>query len=230
MATKEQFLNKIAAKLGRDRATRVEPPVFQYHPWDHLIRDRSQSDLVEEWATRLTELGGHVIRIPTAEGMASAVGEFLAQQGMNLLVAWPAPDWVSPDPAEALAAGGVQVSRWRKSGEEDRDRLITLSEQADAGLVYASHGMAETGSIVLYNRGDRGRLVSLFPNQLIAVLRASDIVPRLTQVLALAGKQAADYSCINIITGPSRTSDIEMDLSIGVHGPGRIAVLLIEEA
>lgn len=228
MATKEQFLNRLAGKLGRERVVATERPKWQEQPWDHLHKELDQADLVNQFANELMKLGGVVIAVPAGDALAEAVEAYLRETGISHLLVWPAGDALSGgiEPADQWEQHGIQVTRWSKDG--DRDTLIRTAESAQAGLVYASHGISETGSIVLYNRADQGRLVSLLPNQFLAVVHGSAVVPRITQVLAGMPERTADYSCVNIITGPSRTSDIEMDLTIGVHGPGRITVFVIE--
>lgn len=229
MATKEQFLNKIAGKLNRSRMLAVDRPRWATHPWDHLYREATQADLVELFAEELGKLGGEVIRIGSAAEIGAAIKRLLEEKGLKKLIAWPAPaEYGGIEPTAALShEDGCEVVFWKESGP--RDELIRTAEQSEAGLVYAQYGLAETGSVVLFNRGDCGRLVSLLPNQALIVLKASSVLPRLTQLLPRIGAQTRQISCVNIVTGPSRTSDIEMDLTIGVHGPGRIAVLLIED-
>lgn len=228
MATKEQFLNKLASKLGRERIRETEDPKWLRHPWDHLHKHLDQQGLVDQFGSELMKLGGVVIPLADETELGPAVAAYLKEAGLNRLIAWPAGGALEgQDPGAYLKAQGIDVAYWSSGG--DRDALIRRAESSQAGLVYASHGISETGSIVLYNRGDRGRLVSLLPNQFLAVVRASTVVPRITQVLGQMAPRALEHSCVNIITGPSRTSDIEMDLTIGVHGPGRITVFLIED-
>jgi L-lactate dehydrogenase complex protein LldG len=230
VATKEQFLGKLAGKLGRERIHQAAAPKFQHQPWDHLHKELDQEGLVNQFGNELMKLGGVVIPVQDEASLAAAVEAYMQENGFSRLIVWPAGEALGaeiPDPADDLQSKGIKVTRWSSGGS--RDELIAAAEIAQAGLVYATHAISETGSIVLYNRGDRGRLVSLLPNQFLAVVRASTVVPRITQVLKSMAAQVADYSCINIITGPSRTSDIEMDLTIGVHGPGRITIFLIED-
>lgn len=228
MASKEQFLNKLAAKMGRDRIRTAEDPKWLRHPWDHLHKDLDQAGLVTQFGSELMKLGGIIVPVASDAELPRAIGAYLKEAGMNRLIAWPAAGMVTgADPAEELMAEGFDVTFWSEGG--DRDELVRKAESSQAGLVYASHAVSETGSIVLYNRGDRGRLVSLLPNQFLAVVRASTVVPRITQVLGQMAPRAREYSCVNFITGPSRTSDIEMDLTIGVHGPGRITIFLVED-
>lgn len=228
MAAKEEFLQRLANKLGRERMYEVPRPRWETQPWDHLHKDLDQAGLVAQFADELMKLGGVVIPVANGKLLPKAVNAYLTEAEFKRLIVWPAGEELDGDePADVFAEQGYEVTRWSAAG--DRDTLVRAAESAHAGLVYAAHGISETGSIVLYNRGDRGRVVSLLPNQLLVAVRGSAVVPRITQVLAGLPGRALDYSCVNIITGPSRTSDIEMDLTIGVHGPGRIAVFLIED-
>lgn len=228
MAAKEEFLQRLAGKLGRERIYEAPRPRWESQPWDHLHKDLDQAGLVAQFADELMKLGGVVIPVASGQLLPKAVNAYLVEAEFKKLIVWPAEnDLDGAEPADVFTEQGYEVTRWSAGG--DRDTLVRAAEAAHAGLVYAAHGLSETGSIVLYNRGDRGRLVSLLPNQLLAVVRASTVVPRITQVLAGLPGRSLDYSCVNIITGPSRTSDIEMDLTIGVHGPGRIAIFLIED-
>ncbi len=86
----------------------------------------------------------------------------------------------------------------------------------------AAYGLADTGSVVLV--GDEARSASLLPDVHVTELDAARILPGLREVLAAL---AADMpSVVAIVTGPSRSADIEQTLTIGVHGPGEVHVVL----
>jgi L-lactate dehydrogenase complex protein LldF len=94
------------------------------------------------------------------------------------------------------------------------------------GITGALVGIAESGSLVLVGGAGHSLATSLLPDIHIAILRVSDLVPTLLDALTRPEIQAA--SAAVIITGPSRTGDIEMTLSIGVHGPKEVHVFLID--
>jgi L-lactate dehydrogenase complex protein LldF len=94
------------------------------------------------------------------------------------------------------------------------------------GITGALAGIAETGSLVLVGGEGHPLTASLLPDIHIAILRISDLVPALSDVLGRPEIRTASSAVI--ITGPSRTADIEMTLSIGVHGPKELHVFLIE--
>jgi L-lactate dehydrogenase complex protein LldG len=93
------------------------------------------------------------------------------------------------------------------------------------GITGALAGIAESGSLVLVSGEGRPLTASLLPDIHIAILRASCLVPTLPDALRLP--EILTASAAVIITGPSRTADIEMTLTIGVHGPKELHIFLI---
>lgn len=86
----------------------------------------------------------------------------------------------------------------------------------------AAYGLADTGSVVLL--GDEARSASLLPEVHVTRLAVDDILPGLAELFAELG--GALPSALAIVTGPSRSADIEQTLTIGVHGPGEVHVVL----
>ncbi len=231
MANKEAFLDRLADRLGRPRIRHgheIKKPEWRRHPWDHLYKDDSQTELINRFEKSLTGLGGEVIRVPSLGQLRTHIHEWLEQNGFRKLISWKQSTPVGECLQQTLQSlQEHHVAFWDE--DEEAQALIREAEQADVGFTVAERGLAETGTVVLYNRGHCGRLVSLLPAVCAIILPGQKIVPRLTQLLPELEAHAPDYSCMNLITGPSRSADIEMDLSIGVHGPGRITIFLIED-
>lgn len=95
----------------------------------------------------------------------------------------------------------------------------------DVGVSTAQLAIAETGTLVLDSACERHRLVSLVPPVHIAIVNASAIVETLSDALTLIQKNEISPA-ITFITGPSRTADIELTLTIGVHGPQELYVIV----
>jgi L-lactate utilization protein LutC len=100
--------------------------------------------------------------------------------------------------------------------------------KSDVGVTRAQAAIAETGTLVLDSSVERNRLVSLVPPIHIAILNASQIYPKLTEVLTVLHTARELSSTITFITGPSRTADIELTLAIGVHGPQELYVIVVQ--
>ena len=93
-------------------------------------------------------------------------------------------------------------------------------------LTAATAAIAETGSLILTSGSDRPLTASLLPNIHLAILNKDDIMPDLKQAFLLNSIRAASSTVL--ISGPSRTADIEMTLTVGVHGPGQLVVFCLE--
>jgi L-lactate dehydrogenase complex protein LldG len=89
----------------------------------------------------------------------------------------------------------------------------------------AAYGLADTGSVVLAASPDEPRARSLLPEVHVSLLREDRILPGLAELFATYGRDLP--SALAIVTGPSRSADIEQTLTVGVHGPGEVHVVLL---
>ncbi len=229
MATKEEFLNHIAKQLGRERRHGVKPIKYDNNPWDHLYKGFSQEDHIHMFTENLTSLTGNVVRVVNEDELVTVLNELVSKEKVKTAVLWKDSRIEGLKIEQALINKGIMTKVWDKS--LDKKELIDFAEQADIGFTYADLGLAETGSILLYNQGNMGRSVSLLPRVFATVLRSKDIKPRITSALKHIydrHKKEGLPSLINFITGPSRSADIENSLSIGVHGPGIVYVILLD--
>jgi L-lactate utilization protein LutC len=100
---------------------------------------------------------------------------------------------------------------------------------ADVGITSVDFAIAETGTLVVCSKMGQERLASLAPPVQIAIVERSQIVPDLMDVFDGFGADAVNLpSNLVLITGPSKTGDIELQLTTGVHGPGHVHVLVAD--
>lgn len=153
------------------------------------------------FAQELTALGGHVL---STQNPTLAVIEFLNSRGINKI-------HLEPNTLDEilLHEAGIEFTR-----EPDPQILV--------GVTNAICGLADTGSVLIVDGEGDPLKASLLPEIQIAVLKSSDILPSLPDAMKLVKNTSAAV----FITGPSRTADIEMTLTIGVHGPKEIHVFL----
>ena len=108
-----------------------------------------------------------------------------------------------------------------------RRRALDAIEPVAVGVTGALAGLADTGSLVLVAAEGRSRMASLLPPVHIAVLARSRIYATLPAFLAAHPGVADTTSNLVLVTGPSRTADIELTLTHGVHGPRDVHVIVV---
>lgn len=124
---------------------------------------------------------------------------------------------------EPLRAGGVEIVDVLAGGGARTEWFA-----ADLGLSGVDYLLAETGSIVLASHPDQPRSLSLLPPIHIAVAERRQLLPDLFDLFSALGTNGENLPAgLTIITGPSKTGDIELRLVTGVHGPGEVHVILI---
>ena len=128
--------------------------------------------------------------------------------------------------SEPGEAGALAGEKWQA-----RSPLLRAVERCHLGIVVPEAIVANTGTLAVLSAGAQGRSVSLMPGMLLAVFPAERIVARMGEVFerlrASHGEMANLPSSLNLITGPSRSADIENDLTIGIHGPGIVSAVIL---
>ena len=110
---------------------------------------------------------------------------------------------------------------------DGRKTNLAAVDDVLVGLSGAQGGLADTGAIAVISGPGRGRLASLLPPVHIAILSKQRLYPALPVFLSNNPNATADGSNLVLIAGPSRTGDIELTLSMGVHGPGETHVIVV---
>ncbi|MCW5966777.1 MAG: lactate utilization protein, partial [Bryobacterales bacterium] len=113
------------------------------------------------------------------------------------------------------------------SGITDLDALREEAAHCDIGITSADYALADTGSLVIFASPAEARLISLLPPVHLAVVPRERLLSGLDELFSLAPEPARISSSMVLITGPSRTADIEQILVRGVHGPGEVHVVIL---
>jgi L-lactate dehydrogenase complex protein LldG len=119
---------------------------------------------------------------------------------------------------------GLPGVRW---GITDREELRELCATAGVGITSADYALADTGTLVMLSGPQEARMISLLPPAHIAVVPRARILTGLDELFSLLPNPAELTSSMVLITGPSRTADIEQILVRGVHGPGLLTVVVV---
>jgi L-lactate dehydrogenase complex protein LldG len=206
VSSREEVLARIRTALGEDRAP-VPEIVRNYRTTD----DRTHAELLDVLTDRLEDYQATVLRCTTSE-VAATVADALRTA------------LVEHSPADVVVAPGLPAD-WRPDGavEDDGRPAVALAGYA-ATVTGVSVAIAETGTLVLDGSPLSGRrALSLLPDCLVCVVQAAQVVGSVPEGLARLDRTAP----LTMISGPSATSDIELQRVEGVHGPRTLVVVLV---
>jgi len=177
--------------------------------------------LFPEFETRAKAVSGEVFRVPDAAAARETLLRLVDEVGAKKAVVVESPIQEAAGITEALRLRGVTVYT------EPTD-IAAHAETADIGISGVEVGVAETGSVFQDGTSIATRLVTILPPLHVVFLPSANIVPGITEAFDIISP-SFDRGYIGFITGPSRTADIERVLTIGVHGPGRFAIIAVDE-
>lgn len=185
-------------------------------------------DLVGAMAWEVEQVGGVARRVADENEARAALRGLLREHQIRAAICWRHPLLERLGLADLLAEAGVawddHDSLRAMPAAQQRERILS----ADIGITSADIAIAETGSLMVWAGPGHERVTSLVPPIHVAVIERSQIVPDLFDAFARL-TPASLPSNVALITGPSKTGDIELQLTTGVHGPGTWYVLLIDK-
>ena len=231
---REAFLGKIANRLGREKiASNVKRPVWNYRPQDAVLKDASLDELLKVLKKQCTIINTNFV-VTSKEELPEALYKTIGEYGGGPIVTWKDIRFeqfgLSPLLNKTLPAEQISVHEWDASKRSENIRLV---EKANIGITISDITLAESGTAVLFSSKDKGRTVSFLPLKSVIIIPKSTIVPRMTQAARIIREKTASgehlASCINFITGPSNSADIEMILVVGVHGPMDMTYIVVDD-
>jgi L-lactate dehydrogenase complex protein LldG len=183
--------------------------------------------LLDRFTREAAALGVTVHRPSTREAAIAVTLDLLRAAGAGEFLAWDASELPLPGVLDAARAAGLQPCRVALPADAaGRAAALAELEHVPAGLTGALGALADTGSLALVSGPGRPRLASLLPPVHVALLAASALYP--TMAAFFAAQPAAVRAGANLVfvSGPSRTADIELTLTLGVHGPKTVQVVV----
>ncbi len=201
-------------QINQEISTTSEGPPSSLPPpvETEMIDSKTSQSLTEWFEKELIALGGTFIECHHTD-LPQRVLDVLKENQIHKVQAWSPtclPDHLLP----FLEESGIQVT-------------IQSDPDLRAGITGVECAIAESGTLVLSGDAERPLTASLLPEIHLAILHSSDILPYLPQALKQQEKVHAPVTVL--VSGPSRTADIEMTLTIGVHGPKKLIVFCLVE-
>jgi len=184
-------------------------------------RGWSQEERLSRFERWITSVHGEVIHTPRAS-WTETLARVLADKGVRRL-ALGREHPVAAEARQALAEAEIELVDVNRDIEGWQQEQF---ERVDAGLTSTRGAIAETGSLWLWPTPDEPRLISLVPPVHIAVLDAASVEDTFFDVVEAHGWADGMPTNALLISGPSKTADIEQTLAYGVHGPRELVVLV----
>ncbi len=208
---RDYILHKVRTAIGRSAGQQpsAPPPVLLKAPEVDLERR------IAMFSEALERLSGAVHVVSSAAEARARVASLI--EGKTAVAS----------NASFLRECGITELPGVATGFSRERELRRACAAADVGITSADYALADTGSLVLLSSAAEPRLVSLLPPVHVAVLPRQRLLTGLDELFMLLPNPAAQTSSMVIITGSSRTADIEQILVKGVHGPGMVHVVLL---
>jgi L-lactate dehydrogenase complex protein LldG len=234
------FIGRIRREIGRTLAPAPAAP--SPRPADPAAAAeaagreaaRRWREALEQFRREFEGVAGVFHRAPSREAVAAVVGRIARERGVRRVVTW-SPSALGADLGERLRGEALDTVAL-PDGPVDAGQvrhLRAVSAASEIGLTGADLAIAETGTLVLASGPGRWGSTSLLPEYHLAVFDRRALVESLAQAAVILEAWHADRSrppggAISFITGPSRTADIELTLTRGVHGPREVHAIFVE--
>lgn len=242
MTTGTEFLARIRDQVrrapGRFHAASARRPQHAAAEAETIRRELAERwpETLDAFRREFESVAGVFHRVASIDMVPGVVARIAHEREARELVSWHSAA-LGADLGQALGAGGLEVHQMPAAepvGSAERERLRAVAARADLGLTGVDLAIAETGTLVLVSGIGRPRSTSLLPPCHIALFDRTALVESLRQVGVFLeawhgdGRPPAAGAAINFITGPSRTADIELTLTRGVHGPKEVHAIFVE--
>ncbi|MBA2938916.1 LUD domain-containing protein [Paenibacillus sp. CGMCC 1.16610] len=223
-AKQKSFINGIASKLGRAQVTEKPAQPYRGAPDFWQAFEWPLDERIERFTENFQAAGGNVARLSSMEDVKQFIVNKAQAMSAKYIIRQNQSELDALDLEGVLKETSVLV--WNR---EPETHWKARAAEADFGIVMADYATAYTGSITVLSSRDKGRSVSLLPTVLMAIIPVDRLKTRLGETLVHFDRAGSGNlpAGIHFISGPSRSADIENDLTIGVHGPGIVYALIV---
>ena len=245
----EDFLANLSRSLGRDAVPTVMPDAATHLSLSAAMAQERAQRVAADMSARADELmtslertaaeaAWRVFRAKSPQDAADYIREVARDIEARTMLRTTHAALDALDIEEAMHGTGITLEVMavdqdapNDAQEARRGELRGKAIVADIGITGVDYAIAETGSCVLLPRKGVSRVISLLPPVHIAVVRSGQVLPSLDELFTLRRQEflTGDIgSYLNLISGPSRSADIEYQIVTGVHGPGEVHMILLD--
>jgi L-lactate dehydrogenase complex protein LldG len=223
--SRDSFLARVKQAAEQGRAYRIAHQTLA----PEIGYVGAAGDLCEHLASEISAVGGAATLVDSLDQARDVLGAYLTEVTATSAICWQHP-----------LLDRLRLSSFLKDRnitQVDYDQAATLDQPArrlqqlacDIGITSVDIAIAETGTLLVCARPGQERVASLLPPMHVAIVERSQIVPDLLDAFQMLHERGLCNlpSNITLITGPSKTGDIELQLTTGVHGPGKWRVIIV---
>jgi L-lactate dehydrogenase complex protein LldG len=187
-----------------------------------------RAELATRFARELEAVGGRFLGIVTSAEMVDRVLAAARERGVKLAAIGEGVANESGAIANALSGAGITVMRTAGATDpETRHAMRERLARADLGIAEAHYAIASTGTLAVLSTAARPSALTLLPPASLVIVQIDRVVPDLAAAIEALGPEVFATHRITMITGPSRTADIEKRIVMGVHGPKSLDVVVV---
>jgi L-lactate utilization protein LutC len=226
MSSRDQILNKL--RTAKRPFPDAAPRPGQYHEVA-TVEGTSPDELLKRFSVEIERLLGEIFVVDGDEAACDKVIELLKSHNATDILAWDFARIPVNYLESAIRESGICIHQTDTHDEFRAETLETIHE-AQVGLTGVDAAIASTGTLIVRTGPGKGRIPTVLAPVHIAVMAQEQLLPTLETWVAQQranGMEGINSSAnLAFISGPSRTGDVEMVLVVGVHGPGRVQVIV----
>ena len=224
---RDEFLTRVAQAARLGNAYRIQVPPRP----KNVSYVGVQGDLCDAMAREVNAVGGVAKVVSNHAEAGEKIAVLCKQYSVLSALCWQHPVLNRCELDDLLSRQGITKHCYDSLVKNDWSQRLQAAREADIGISSVDFAIAETGTLIVCAQPGQERMTSLLPPVHIAIVEESQLVPDLLDAIELLrGSDGSLPSNIALITGPSKTGDIELQLTTGVHGPGRWHVVIIRES
>ncbi len=192
-----------------------------------VAQSAHRAALASTFARELETVGGKFLGILTPDEVTNRIVTLAGELGAKTVALGQGAVSDMDAIGEALERADFRIVRTIPVADTERAAMSERVANADIGIADADFAIASTGTLAVVSNGDRPSSLTLLSPACLVIVQIDRVMANLAAVLAELGPEGVAANRLTLITGPSRTADIEKRIVLGVHGPKSIHVIVV---
>jgi L-lactate dehydrogenase complex protein LldG len=192
-----------------------------------VAQSAQRAELASAFARELEEVGGKFLGILTPAEVTNRIVSLAGELGVKTVALGQGIASDMGAIGEALERADFRIVRVLPVADTERAAMRSRVADAELGVADADFAIASTGTLAVVSNPNRPGSLTLLPTASLVIVQIDRVMANLAAVLAEMGPSGVAANRLTLITGPSRTADIEKRIVLGVHGPKSLHVIVV---